>query len=82
MSDDIISARDFGRLESEVNSLRDLMKAQTLAMNTMAQRIDAMNTTLSEAKGGWQTLMWVGGSAGAIGSVITWFLTHIKTPIP
>jgi hypothetical protein len=73
-----ISARDFGRLEAEVNSLRELVKAQTVAMNAMTGRLDAMNATLSEARGGWKTLMWIGGSAGALGSGLTWLLTHFK----
>jgi hypothetical protein len=78
MSTDEISARDFGRLESEVNALRELVRAQTVAMDTMSGRLDTMNATLSEARGGWKTLMWIGGAAGALGSGVTWILTHIK----
>jgi predicted secreted protein len=73
-----ISARDFGRLESEVTSLRDLVRAQTMAMQAMTARIEAINVTLSEAKGGWRTLMYVGGAAGSIGAGISWIISHIK----
>lgn len=80
MTTEEISARDFGRLESEVNSLRELVRAQTVVMNTMSGRLDTMNVTLSEARGGWKTLMWIGGSAAALSSGITWVLTNLRAP--
>jgi hypothetical protein len=74
--DDHISAREFGRLESEVSTLTELVKAQTAAMQLMSARLDTMNQTLTEAKGGWRMLMMLGGVAGLIGTFLGWFLTH------
>jgi len=76
MSDDHISPREFGRLESEVSTLTELVKAQTVAMQLMSARLDTMNQTLTEAKGGWRMLMMLGGVAGLIGTFLGWFLTH------
>ena len=33
--------------------------------------IAAINATLSEAKGGWKTLMWIGGASGAVSALFT-----------
>ncbi|CAB4120870.1 hypothetical protein UFOVP2_39 [uncultured Caudovirales phage] len=78
MPDNPISARDFGHLEAEVAALTELMKAQTVAMSSMSIRLDAMNTTLTEARGGWKVLMLVGGAGALAGNIIPWAIGHIK----
>jgi hypothetical protein len=60
-----IDPRDFGRLESEVATLTELVRAQTLAMAQMATRMDTMNATLTEARGGWKMLLLLGGAGAA-----------------
>lgn len=78
MTGSTIDPRDFGRLESEVEALSDLVRSQTTAMANMSARLDTMNATLSEARGGWKTLMLIGGAAAGLGSAISWALAHIK----
>jgi hypothetical protein len=73
-----IDPRDFGRLESEVATLTDLVRAQTVAMAEMGKRLDTMNTTLTEARGGWKALLLLGGAGAALGSVIPWVLSHVR----
>ena len=46
------------------------------------EKLDAVLDKLSEARGGWRTLMWLGGAAATLGGVITWFLTHTVTVGP
>lgn len=77
-----IDPRAFGRLESEVESLKELVRAQTIAMNLMNERLNTMNNTLSEARGGWRTIMLIGGSAASLGGLLSWALTNttIKGP--
>lgn len=72
-----IDPRDFGRLESEVATLTELVRAQTLAMAEMGKRMDTMNQTLTEARGGWKVLMLLGGAAAAFGSTVPWLLEHL-----
>ena len=62
MADNI--ERELGRLESDVTELKK-------KVDKMQISLDDISATLSEAKGGWRTLMIVGGIAGALGSLIT-----------
>lgn len=39
-------------------------------MRRIFEKLEAINTTLSEAKGGWKTLMMVGGFAAVIGGAV------------
>jgi hypothetical protein len=73
-----IDPRDFGHLEAQVVSLTELVKAQTVAMAVMAIRLDALNATLTEARGGWRMLMLLGGAAAALGSLIPWVISHLR----
>jgi len=79
-----IDARAFGHLEGQVAALHQMMAAQnttlTLQNETLAKlntKIDLVNSTMSEAKGGWKTLIWLGGMAATVGGVVTWLLSHI-----
>ena len=79
-----IDARAFGQLEGEVKSLTQMMDAQnkTLALQNevlagLTQKVDAMSHTLSEARGGWKTLVWIGGAAASAGGVVVWALNHL-----
>ncbi len=59
--------RDLGRMEAQIETL----VAQVTQLNA---KVDAIDKTLSEAKGGWRMLLLVGGAAGAIGGLIGKFL--------
>jgi len=67
----MIDPREFGRLEQEVKQLASQM---TTIQTTLSQ----INETLSEAKGGWRTLMLLGGAGAAIGGAITWAAQHLR----
>lgn len=67
----MIDPRDFGRLEQQVESL-------TEQLQEVRNTLDQISQTLSEARGGWRTLMVLGGAAAGIGSALTWALSHIK----
>ena len=44
------------------------------ALNT---KVSNINSTLSEAKGGWRVLMYIGGASGAVGAFISWAIAHL-----
>lgn len=73
-----IDPRDFGRLESEVSALRASVGAQTDALVKMTIRLEAITDTLAEARGGWRTLLWIGGAAASIGGLVSWALAHLQ----
>jgi FtsZ-binding cell division protein ZapB len=41
-------------------------------------KLDKVLAQLAEARGGWRTLMLIGGAAGSIGSGLTWVLSHMR----
>lgn len=72
--------RDIGRIEEQANIDRASAREQMAALRDefrstiapMAAELHAMNITLSEARGGWKTLVVVGALAGSIGAGIAW----------
>ena len=71
MEDRMIDPREFGRLEQEVKQLVHQMDA-------MQATLTQINTTLSEARGGWRVLMMVGGAGAAVGGLVSWALQHVR----
>lgn len=53
--------------------------ADLRATNTQQnEKLDRVLAQLAEARGGWRTLMLIGGAAGSIGSGLTWLFSHMK----
>lgn len=61
MTDDV--QRDLGRMEAQITALL----SQVAVLNA---KVDAIDKTLSEAKGGWRMLLLIGGVAGIVGGLI------------
>jgi len=59
-----VDMRAFGRLEAEV----DRMHEEVTALREDMKKVLEM---MSQAQGGWKTLMMVGGMAGAAGAILT-----------
>jgi len=55
--------RDLGRMESDIETLK-------IGLADVQKDIKSILSTLSEARGGWKTLMLVGGIAGAVGALL------------
>lgn len=68
---------DIGRLEAEVAHLTRTVEELKTGNAKMSETLEKIQQTLSEAKGGWRTMMWMGGAAASIGGVISWAATHI-----
>ena len=62
---------------SEIKHLQADMDKLVEDMNDVKQTLNAINSTLSEAKGGWRVLMMVGGAGGVFGAVVTWLIENI-----
>jgi len=46
-------------------------------MDEIKKTLADIQKTLSEAKGGWKTLMYVGGAAAGVGAFIAWLADKI-----
>jgi len=58
--------RDFYRLEGKVGALEERIAFLNAELSGMRSDMKYIMETLSEARGGWRTLMMVGGLASAI----------------
>jgi hypothetical protein len=70
--------QDIVRLEVEVEHMTRAIEALTNMLNEQAKTLAAIQKTLSEARGGWRTLMLVGGAASTIGALISWIASHVR----
>lgn len=57
-------------LSASVDNLKESNAQLTL-------KLDQVLLTLSEARGGWRTMMIVGGAASTVGAGLTWLIQHI-----
>ena len=77
MSDDQL-IREIATHGAEIKHIQDDLDAIALEMKEVRIALAEINKTLSEAKGGWKGLMMIGGAGGAVGSFVTWAVTHWK----
>jgi len=79
MADDITKdSLQIARLEERIATIDRDMRAQTDKIESMQQQLTQVLEALSEAKGGWRTLMWLGGAAATFGAMVSWMLSHVK----
>lgn len=65
-------------LEQQVKTRARDMTELKETNRRQSEKLDLIFDKLSEARGGWRTLMALGGAAATIGSAVTWLLTHIR----
>lgn len=59
MSDDV--QRDLGKFEAQIEALQESVAKLQGTVEVLAEAIQS-------AKGGWRTLMWLGGAASVLGA--------------
>lgn len=62
--------RELGAHDARLDSLEKELHAAREDMRRIFEKLDSINTTLAEAKGGWRTFMAVGGAGVAIGGFL------------
>lgn len=72
------TARELATHTAEIKHLQDDMDKLVADMKQIKECLGDIKTTLSEARGGWRTLMIVGGASAAIGSLVTSILHWLK----
>lgn len=76
-SEALATARiDIARLEVKVNHLTASLAGVEQSNQQLTAKLDQVLLTLSEARGGWKTLMLVGGASTTVGGAIAWTLQH------
>lgn len=58
--------RDLGRHDAQIEALQAQVDRLHADMTNVLTELRTINATLSEAKGGWKTLLMVGGVASAM----------------
>jgi len=78
MGPQMIDPQEFGGLQAEVAAQRRDMDRMSRAMEEMASALQAMQTQLAEARGGWKVLLMVGGASATAGAgmvqLVSWLL--------
>ena len=64
--------------ENDIKYLQTAMDMLVKDTKEPKASVAEIGKTLSEAKGGWQVLMVMGGLGAAFGSVIGWALEHFS----
>ena len=69
---------DIAVLKTIVEGQAKQIDALILQLREVNTKLGQIETTLSEARGGWRTLMLVGGAGASLGGLLTWFAQHFK----
>lgn len=62
--------RNLGRHDAQIEVLEKEVHLLRQDVARVYEKLDEINTTLATAKGGWRTLMMIGGAAGAVIAII------------
>ena len=60
--------REIATHASDIRHIQEDMDKMLESMQTMQKTLNDINTTLSEAKGGWKTLVMIGSMSSVIGA--------------
>jgi len=69
------------RLEERMAAMTRDLCALTSQVGELHGQLNLVLTALAEAKGGWRTMMWLGGAAASAGGLISWALSHVQIKI-
>ena len=70
-------AVSIGVLQEQMRNVIAGQAKQEIVNTSQSKQLQDILDRLSEAKGGWRTLMWLGGAAAGIGGALTWLSQHI-----
>ena len=68
--DPIKTARELATHANDIEHLQEDMDKMVKEMQEIKLAIQSINKTLSEAKGGWKTLMAIGGGVSLVTGII------------
>lgn len=68
---------DVATLQTEVKHLTIAVGDLKASNKAMADQLTEIRDLLTQAKGGWKTMMYLGGAGATLGAFVTWALDHI-----
>ena len=74
--DPITTARELATHANDIQHLQEDMDKMVKEMQEIKLAIQAINKTLSEAKGGWKTLMAIGGFVSVLTGIAGFIAGH------
>ena len=78
MNDQIEMIRDVAAHDVEIKHLQDDMDKMVKEMAEIKRSLAAIDRTLSEARGGWKTVLAIGGAGAVIVEVLQWAIQHFR----
>jgi len=66
------------QLQVEVAYMKAAIARLDASTHELDQKLDMVLNQLAQARGGWRTLMLIGGAAGTLGSGITWLVSQVR----
>lgn len=64
-------------LQTEVEYLKTGMAELKASNAAQTVKLDQVLAQMSEAKGGWRTLLLIGGAASTMGAGMAWLFEHV-----
>jgi hypothetical protein len=71
MTQDAIDRRDYGKLEAQVEQL-------VKDVDALTKSVQSMRDLMEQSKGGWKTLVYLGGIAATVGGAANWLISHVR----
>lgn len=73
-----VDPRDYGKLEAQVERIIKDVDNLSDEIKQLKESIQAIRDLMEQSKGGWKTLVYLGGVASAFGGLVSWLAAHIK----
>jgi len=70
-TNELSTVRELATHAADIKHLQEDMDRLVKDMEEIKKCLGKIQNTLSEAKGGWRTLMMIGGAGGALGVMLT-----------
>lgn len=67
-----------GELRGRVMALEEQNKQVLVAMRQMSEDLREINETLASARGGWRTMMVIGGAGATLGGLLMGIITMVR----
>lgn len=75
---DIQTARELATHAADIKHLQEDMDKLISDVNDIKASLQAIQSTLAEAKGGWRMLMLIGGASGTVGAALTQLAHYVS----
>lgn len=66
------------RLEEQFAAMRHTIEEMAQVQRDTQHQLGELRAQLEQAKGGWRTLMLLGGAASALGAFLSWMVAHVR----